>query len=157
MLATKCIQVLLHSLSVSYVCMDGAINSGIGLYRLHIVLSGTGGLAMVTEACAIFGAICAQTQQLPLRWCHGIPEMRKYKYDDSLSTASALPEALGHTYPAQLYYWYMVCQHSSRKNRSLQEQSWHSSYAVLYAGYMDVVSKILIWHRQVKGQHWLRN
>lgn len=79
-----------------------AYYSGIGarLYRTVYCFVGhrTGGLAMATEAaCAIFGAICgSNTATTATMGAIALPEMRKYKYDDSLSTASvAAGGALG--------------------------------------------------------------
>ena len=79
-----------------------AYYSGIGtrLYRFAYNFVGhrTGGLAMATEAaCAIFGAICgSNTATAATMGAIALPEMRKYKYDDSLSTASvAAGGALG--------------------------------------------------------------
>ncbi len=79
-----------------------AYYSGIGtrLYRFAYNLVGhrPGGLAMATEAaCAIFGAICgSNTATAATMGAIALPEMRKYKYDDSLSTASvAAGGALG--------------------------------------------------------------
>lgn len=71
-----------------------AYYSGIGsrLYILAYRLIGhwPGGLAVATQiACAIFGAICgSNTATAATMGAIALPEMKKYKYDDSLSTAS---------------------------------------------------------------------
>ena len=73
---------------------------GTGLYTLIYRLIGyrPGGLAIATQgACAIFGAICgSNTATAATMGAIALPEMRKYKYNDSLSTASvAAAGALG--------------------------------------------------------------
>ena len=71
-----------------------AYYSGVGtnLYALANRFLGRlpGGLAMATQAaCAIFGAICgSNTATAATIGAIAIPEMKKYGYDDSLSTAS---------------------------------------------------------------------
>ncbi|MGE5422596.1 MAG: TRAP transporter large permease [Ignavibacteriales bacterium] len=71
-----------------------AYYSGIGtrLYILADRLIGhwPGGLAIATQtACAIFGAICgSNTATAATMGAIALPEMKKYKYDDSLATAS---------------------------------------------------------------------
>ena len=71
-----------------------AYYAGLGakLYDFSYKLVGhlTGGLAMSSEvACAIFGAVCgSSTATTATIGSIAIPEMQKYKYGDSLSTAS---------------------------------------------------------------------
>ena len=71
-----------------------AYHSGIGtdLYNFAYKMIGhwPGGLAVATQlACAMFGAICgSNTATSATMGAIALPEMRKYKYDDSLSTAS---------------------------------------------------------------------
>lgn len=71
-----------------------AYHSGIGsrLYVFAYKLIGhwPGGLAIATQAaCAIFGAICgSNTATAATMGAIALPEMRKYKYDNSLATAS---------------------------------------------------------------------
>jgi tripartite ATP-independent transporter DctM subunit len=79
-----------------------AYHSGIGskLYEFAYKLIGrmSGGLAMSSQvACAIFGAVCgSSTATAATIGSIAIPEMRKYKYDDALSSASvAAGGALG--------------------------------------------------------------
>lgn len=86
-----------HSLSViaMFVWMGFlAFYSGIGskLYVFAYKLIGhlPGGLAIATQAaCAIFGAICgSNTATAATMGAIALPEMKKYKYDASLATAS---------------------------------------------------------------------
>jgi len=71
-----------------------AYHSGIGtdLYDFAYKMIGhwPGGLAVATQlACGFFGAICgSNTATSATMGAIALPEMRKYKYDDSLSTAS---------------------------------------------------------------------
>lgn len=71
-----------------------AYYSGIGtrLYVFAYKLIGhyPGGLAMATQvACAVFGAICgSNTATAATMGAIALPEMRKYKYDNSMATAS---------------------------------------------------------------------
>lgn len=70
-----------------------AYYSGIGaqLYHFAYKLMGhwPGGLAIATQgACAIFGAICgSNTATAATIGAIALPEMKKYRYDDSLATA----------------------------------------------------------------------
>jgi len=94
-----------HTLSViaMFVWMGFlAFYSGIGsrLYVFAYKLIGhySGGLAIATQAaCAVFGAICgSNTATAAAMGAIALPEMRKYKYDASLATASvAAGGALG--------------------------------------------------------------
>jgi len=86
-----------YSLSViAMFCWMGflAYYSGIGtrLYVFAYKLIGhwPGGLAIATQAaCAIFGAICgSNTATAATMGAIALPEMKKYKYDTSLATAS---------------------------------------------------------------------
>lgn len=82
---------------------------GTGLYTLVYRLIGhrPGGLAIATQgACAIFGAICgSNTATAATMGAIALPEMRKYKYDDSLSTASvAAAGALGILIPPSVIF-----------------------------------------------------
>lgn len=88
-----------------------AYYSGIGgkLYNFAYKLLGhlPGGLAMASEAaCAIFGAVCgSNTATAATMGAIAIPEMRKYKYDDSLATASvAAGGALGVLIPPSVIF-----------------------------------------------------
>ena len=71
-----------------------AYHSGIGtdLYDFAYKMIGhwPGGLAVATQlACGMFGAVCgSNTATSATMGAIALPEMRKYKYDDSLSTAS---------------------------------------------------------------------
>lgn len=71
-----------------------AFYSGMGtrLYVFAYKLIGhySGGLAIATQgACAVFGAICgSNTATAATIGAIALPEMKKYKYDDSLATAS---------------------------------------------------------------------
>ena len=71
-----------------------AYYSGIGsrLYVFAYKLIGNypGGLAIATQtACAVFGAICgSNTATAATMGAIALPEMKKYKYDTSLATAS---------------------------------------------------------------------
>ena len=80
---------------------------------------------MATEAaCAIFGAICgSNTATTATMGAIALPEMRKYKYDDSLSTASvAAGGALGILIPPSVILLvYGVSTQQSVENCSLQE------------------------------------
>jgi tripartite ATP-independent transporter DctM subunit len=82
---------------------------GTGLYTLVYRFIGhrPGGLAIATQgACAIFGAICgSNTATAATMGAIALPEMRKYKYDDSLSTASvAAAGALGVLIPPSVIF-----------------------------------------------------
>lgn len=82
---------------------------GTGLYTLIYRLIGhrPGGLAIATQgACAIFGAICgSNTATAATMGAIALPEMRKYKYNDSLSTASvAAAGALGILIPPSVIF-----------------------------------------------------
>ena len=88
-----------------------AFYSGVGtsLYQFTYKLVGhkNGGLAMATQiACAIFGAICgSNTATAATMGAIALPEMRKYKYDDSLSSASvAAGGALGVLIPPSVIF-----------------------------------------------------
>lgn len=103
-----------YSLSVipMYVWMGFlAYYSGIGasLYDLAYKLMGhlPGGLAIATQGtCALFGAICgSNTATAAAIGAIALPEMRKYKYNDSLSTASvAAGGALGVLIPPSVIF-----------------------------------------------------
>jgi len=88
-----------------------AYYSGVGtnLYDLVYRIMGRlpGGLAIATQgACAIFGAICgSNTATAATMGAIAIPEMKKYGYDDSLSTASvAAAGALGVLIPPSVVF-----------------------------------------------------
>lgn len=85
--------------------------SGVGtnLYNFTYKLVGhkKGGLAMATQiACAIFGAICgSNTATAATMGAIALPEMRKYHYADSLSSASvAAGGALGVLIPPSVIF-----------------------------------------------------
>ncbi|NLM10540.1 MAG: TRAP transporter large permease [Clostridiaceae bacterium] len=88
-----------------------AYYSGVGtnLYALVYRFMGRlpGGLAIATQgACAIFGAICgSNTATAATMGAIALPEMKKYGYDDSLSTASvAAAGALGVLIPPSVIF-----------------------------------------------------
>jgi len=88
-----------------------AFHSGIGtkLYTAAYKLVGHigGSLAMATQmACAIFGAVCgSNTATAATMGAISLPEMRRYKYDDSLATASvAAGGALGVLIPPSVIF-----------------------------------------------------
>lgn len=88
-----------------------AYYSGVGsnLYNFAYKTIGhrKGGLAIATQAtCAIFGAICgSNTATAATIGAIALPEMRKYKYDDSLSAASvAAGGALGVMIPPSVIF-----------------------------------------------------
>lgn len=88
-----------------------AYYSGVGssLYAMAHKLMGRlpGGLAIATQAaCAVFGAICgSNTATAATMGAIALPEMRKYGYDDSLSTASvAAAGALGVLIPPSVIF-----------------------------------------------------
>ncbi len=88
-----------------------AYYSGVGtsLYDFSYKLVGhrPGGLAISTQAaCAMFGAICgSNTATAATMGAIALPEMRKYKYDDSLSSASiAAGGALGILIPPSVIF-----------------------------------------------------
>ncbi|MBN2851721.1 MAG: TRAP transporter large permease [Clostridia bacterium] len=88
-----------------------AYYSGVGssLYTFMYKLVGhkPGGLAIATQgACAMFGAICgSNTATAATMGAIALPEMRRYKYDDSLSTASiAAGGALGVLIPPSVIF-----------------------------------------------------
>lgn len=82
---------------------------GSGLYKFAYTMVGhkRGGLAIATQAaCAIFGAICgSNTATAATMGAIALPEMRKYKYDDTLSSASiAAGGALGIIIPPSVVF-----------------------------------------------------
>jgi tripartite ATP-independent transporter DctM subunit len=88
-----------------------AFHSGIGsgLYRFAYKMIGhrKGGLAIATQAaCALFGAICgSNTATAATMGTIAIPEMKKYGYDPSLSSASvAAGGALGVLIPPSVIF-----------------------------------------------------
>ncbi|NSW91123.1 MAG: TRAP transporter large permease [Firmicutes bacterium] len=88
-----------------------AYYSGVGsnLYSFTYKLVGhkPGGLAIATQAaCALFGAICgSNTATAATIGAIALPEMKKYKYDDSLSSASvAAGGALGVLIPPSVIF-----------------------------------------------------
>jgi tripartite ATP-independent transporter DctM subunit len=88
-----------------------AYHAGIGarLYNLAYKLVGhlPGGLAIATQAtCALFGAVCgSNTATAATIGAIALPEMQKYKYDLSLSTASvAAGGALGVLIPPSVIF-----------------------------------------------------
>ncbi len=88
-----------------------AYHAGIGsqLYAFAYKVVGhlPGGLAMASEvACAIFGAVCgSSTATTATIGSIAVPEMRKYKYSDSLSTASvAAGGAIGILIPPSVIF-----------------------------------------------------
>jgi tripartite ATP-independent transporter DctM subunit len=88
-----------------------AFHAGIGarLYSLAYKLVGhlPGGLAIATQAtCALFGAVCgSNTATAATIGAIALPEMNKYKYDPSLSTASvAAGGALGVLIPPSVIF-----------------------------------------------------
>ena len=88
-----------------------AYHSGIGtdLYNFAYKMIGhwPGGLAVATQlACGMFGAICgSNTATAATMGAIALPEMRKYKYDDSLSTASiAAGAAMGMLIPPSVIF-----------------------------------------------------
>ncbi|MDQ2086305.1 TRAP transporter large permease [Herbivorax sp. ANBcel31] len=88
-----------------------AYYAGIGscLYNFSYRMIGhrPGGLAISTQiACAVFGAICGSNSATAATMgAIALPEMRKYKYDDSLSTASvAAAGALGVLIPPSVIF-----------------------------------------------------
>jgi len=88
-----------------------AYHAGIGarLYNLAYKLVGhlPGGLAIATQAtCALFGAVCgSNTATAATIGAIALPEMNKYKYDLSLSTASvAAGGALGVLIPPSVIF-----------------------------------------------------
>ncbi len=88
-----------------------AFHSGIGsrLYLFAYKLLGhlPGGLAIATQAtCAFFGAVCgSNTATAATIGAIALPEMKKYGYDDSLSTASvAAGGALGVLIPPSVIF-----------------------------------------------------
>ncbi len=88
-----------------------AYYSGVGgsLYNFSYKMIGhrPGGLAIATQAaCAMFGAICgSNTATAATMGAIALPEMRKYKYDSSLSSASiAAGGALGVLIPPSVIF-----------------------------------------------------
>ncbi len=84
-------------------------NVGSDMYHLAYKMVGhrRGGLAIATQAaCALFGAICgSNTATAATMGAIALPEMRKYKYNDSLSTASiAAGGALGIFIPPSVIF-----------------------------------------------------
>ncbi len=88
-----------------------AFHAGIGtrLYNFAYKMAGhlPGGLAIATQVtCALFGAVCgSNTATAATIGAIALPEMKKYDYDDSLSTASvAAGGALGVLIPPSVIF-----------------------------------------------------
>jgi tripartite ATP-independent transporter DctM subunit len=88
-----------------------ALHSGIGgsLFNLSHKFLGhlRGGLALASEAaCALFGAVCgSSTATVATIGTIALPEMKKYNYDSSLSTASiAAGASLGSLIPPSVLF-----------------------------------------------------
>ncbi len=93
-----------------------AFNSGISrrLYDTAYKFLGStrGGLAMATvSACTAFGAVCGSSPATAATMATvGLPEMKRYKYADELSTGSvASGGGLGMIMPPVLFSLYTAC------------------------------------------------
>jgi len=85
-----------HSLSViamfvwmGFLAFYSGIGSSLYVFAYKLIGHYPGGLAIATQAaCAVFGAICgSNTATAATMGAIALPEMKKYKYDDSLATA----------------------------------------------------------------------
>jgi len=92
---------------MGFIAYYSSVGSSLYQFAYRMVGHKKGGLAMATQiACAIFGAICgSNTATAATMGAIALPEMRKYKYDDSLSSASvAAGGALGILIPPSVIF-----------------------------------------------------
>ena len=92
---------------MGFIAYYSSVGTSLYQFTYHMVGHKKGGLAMATQiACAIFGAICgSNTATAATMGAIALPEMRKYKYDDSLSSASvAAGGALGILIPPSVIF-----------------------------------------------------
>ncbi|MBS4030608.1 MAG: TRAP transporter large permease [Clostridiales bacterium] len=81
---------------MGYIAFHSGLSSRIYEAAYKVVGSVNGGLAIATiGACAAFGAICGSTTATAATMgAVSLPEMRKYKYDDSFATATVASAAI---------------------------------------------------------------
>lgn len=92
---------------MGFIAYYSSVGSNLYQFAYRLVGHRKGGLAIATQlACAIFGAICgSNTATAATMGAIALPEMRKYKYDDSLSSASvAAGGALGILIPPSVIF-----------------------------------------------------
>jgi len=75
---------------MGYLAYYSGIGTDLYIFAYKMIGHWPGGLAVATQlACGIFGAVCgSNTATAATMGAIALPEMKKYKYDDSLSTAS---------------------------------------------------------------------
>ena len=92
---------------MGFIAYHSGIGAGLFRFAHRMVGHKPGGLAIATQAaCALFGAICgSNTATAATMGAIALPEMRKYGYDDSLSSASiAAGGALGVIIPPSVIF-----------------------------------------------------
>ena len=92
---------------MGFIAYQSGIGAGLFRFAHRMVGHRPGGLAIATQgACALFGAICgSNTATAATMGAIALPEMRKYGYDDSLSSASiAAGGALGVLIPPSVIF-----------------------------------------------------
>ena len=116
---------------MGFIAYHSGIGAGLFRFAHRMVGHKPGGLAIATQAaCAMFGAICgSNTATAATMGAIALPEMRKYGYDDSLSSASiAAGGALGVLIPPALFSLYMEFPHSNRSASFLSRGSYRGFY-----------------------------
>jgi tripartite ATP-independent transporter DctM subunit len=75
---------------MGYLAYYSGIGTDLYIFAYKMIGHWSGGLAVATQlACGLFGAVCgSNTATAATMGAIALPEMKKYKYDDSLSTAS---------------------------------------------------------------------
>lgn len=92
---------------MGFIAFHSGIGGGLYKFAYRFIGNKPGGLAIATQtACAFFGAICgSNTATAATMGSIALPEMRKYGYDDSLSSASiAAGGALGVLIPPSVIF-----------------------------------------------------
>jgi len=92
---------------MGYLAYYSGIGTDLYIFAYKMIGHWPGGLAVATQlACGIFGAVCgSNTATAATMGAIALPEMKKYKYDDSLSTASvAAGGALGVLIPPSVIF-----------------------------------------------------
>lgn len=92
---------------MGYIAYHSSVGTSLYNFAYRMVGHRKGGLAIATQAaCAMFGAICgSNTATAATMGTIALPEMRKYKYSDSLSAASvAAGGALGILIPPSVIF-----------------------------------------------------
>ncbi len=106
-LTSYSLSVILMFVWMGYIAYYSGIGTSLYSFAYKMIGHHPGGLAMATQAaCAMFGAICgSNTATAATMGAIALPEMRKYRYNDSLSTASiAAGGAIGVLIPPSVIF-----------------------------------------------------